>query len=164
MVDPAININGGMEMVEIKTFLGHQEKDTQSIALLKEFYAGKAFNSVTGSLDMDAISRIFVEHPTWNVCLGFPDGGTYNGIAEVFGSFYANFLKRFALFYGVPEVFIDGGDVVTVLGHYIITFNEGGPVTHSRFSHTFKIAPDGRIEGVWQVADSAVIWEGLKAE
>jgi len=150
--------------MEIKNFLEHQEKDTGSIVLLKEFYAGKVFNTVTALLDMDTISSIFAESPTWNVCPGFPDSGTYSGIAEVFGIFYANVLKRFALFYGVPEVFIDSGDVVTVLGFYNFAVNKGDLVKTARFSHTFKIASDGRIEGVWQVADSAVILEELSAK
>lgn len=150
--------------MEINAFLQHKEKDTKSIALLKEFYAGKAINTVNGTLDMDAISRIFVDNPTWHVCPGFPDGGTYQGIAEVFGSLYANIPNRYSIFYGVPEVFIDAGDVVTVLGFYHFAVKKGDALKRARFSHTLKIASDGRIEGVWQVADSHVLQECLNAE
>ena len=150
--------------MEINDFLEHKEEDTRNIALLKEFYAGKAVNSVYGTIDMDVISRMFVESPTWHVCPGFPAGGTYRGVDDVFGSFYMTKIpKLYSLFYCVPEVFIDGGDVVTVLGFYHFAIKKGDPVKKARCSHTWKIAPDGRIEGVWQVADSYVIQQCLNA-
>jgi len=150
--------------VEINDFLEHEE-DTKSIALLKEFYAGKAWNTVYGSLNMDTVSRLFVDSPTWHVCPGFPDGGTYRGKDEVFGSLYAeNIRNRYSVFYGKPEVFIDGGNVVTVLGFYNFAVNKGDSIKRARFSHTWKISPDGRIEGVWQVADSYIIQQALNEE
>jgi hypothetical protein len=152
--------------MEISAFLGHRIEDTQNITLLKDFYAGKAINSVAGTLDMDVVSRMFTDSPTWHVCPGFPDGGTYCGIDEIFGTFYLEKIpKLFAIgLYAIPEVFIDGGDVVSVLGFYKFAVNKGDPLTSARFSHTWKIAPDGRIEGVWQVADSHVFQEALNAE
>ncbi|MCL2408894.1 MAG: nuclear transport factor 2 family protein [Oscillospiraceae bacterium] len=146
-------------MAEIKTFLGHQEKDTQNVVNVKALY--KAMER----RDIAALPKLLTENPTWSVCPGFPDGGVYYGMGEVFGKLYGELVpNRYHYLGAEPEVFIDGGNVVTVLGHYIITFKEGAPVTRARFSHTWKIAPDGHIEGVWQVADSAVIWEGASAE
>ena len=151
--------------MEINDFLEHKEEDTKSIALLKEFYAGKVWNTVYGALNMDAVTRLFVDSPSWHVCPGFPDGGSYYGRDEVFDTLYAeNIRNRYSLFYGKPEVFIDGADVVTVLGFYHFAVNKGDPVIHARFSHTWKIAPDGRVEGVWQVADSYIIQQALNAE
>jgi len=150
--------------MEIKAFLEHQEEDSQNVASVKELYNSVLpaiiFKVLTGE-STDISSNLLVENPTWNVCPGFPDGGIYCGMAEVFGKLYANLLKRYHYFNGEPEVFIDGGNVVTVLGHYIVVIKKGEPAIRVRFSHTWKIAPDGRIEGVWQVADSAVLWEGL---
>ena len=152
--------------MEIKEFLDHKTEDTKNIILLKDFYMGKAINSVTRTLDMDVVSKMFIDSPTWHVCPGFPDGGTYRGINEIFGTFYMEKIpKLFATgLYAIPEVFIDGGDVVSVLGFYKFAVNKGDDLTSARFSHTWKIAPDGRIEGVWQVADSHVFQETLNAE
>jgi len=151
--------------MEIMEFLEHKAEDTRNIALLKDFYMGKAINTVAGTLDMEVISRMFIDSPTWHVCPGFPEGGSYHGINEVFGTFYSEKIpKLFATgLYAIPEVFIDGGDVVSVLGFYKFAVNKGDPLTSARFSHTWKIAPDGRIAGIWQVADSHIFQEAIKA-
>jgi hypothetical protein len=157
--------NSAVDNKEINGFLEHKEENTQSIALLKEFYAGRAVNSVTGTVDMDVISKMFAAEPIWHVCPGFPAGGTYQGVDDVFGLLYmTNMPKLYSLFYCVPEVFIDCGDVVTVLGFYHFAINKGDPVKKARCAHTWKIALDGRIEGVWQVADSYVIQKYIKAD
>ena len=152
--------------MEIKEFLEHKTEDSRNIALLKDFYMGKAINTVAGTLDMEFVSRTFIDNPTWHVCPGFPDGGTYSGIDEVFGTFYSERIPSlFATgLYAIPEVFIDGGDVVSVLGFYMFALKKGDPLVKARFSHTWKIAQDGRIAGVWQVADSHIFQETLNAE
>jgi ketosteroid isomerase-like protein len=144
--------------MEITAFLGHKEQETQNIRLVKELY--RALNGG----DKIALSGILSDHPTWNVCPGNPEGGTYTGMDEVFGTFYRKMLKNFHSFKGEPEVFIDGGDVVVALGFYSFKVREGGPIRRVRFSHTFKISSDNRIEGVWQVCDSSAMREYLKAD
>jgi ketosteroid isomerase-like protein len=134
--------------MEIIAFLQHQEKDTPNITLVKDLY-----HALNGG-DKPALARILTDSPTWNVCPGTPEGGTYNGMNEVFGTFYKNMLKNFHRFKGEPEVFIDGGEVVEALGFYSFKVREGTPIRRVRFSHTFKFTPDNRIAGVWQVCDS----------
>jgi ketosteroid isomerase-like protein len=112
--------------------------------------------------DKASLARILSDNPTWNVCPGNPEGGTYRGMDEVFGTFYRTMLKNFHRFKGEPEVFIDGGDVVTSLGFYSFKVREGGPIRRVRFSHTFKMTSDNRIDGVWQVCDSHEMREFLK--
>jgi hypothetical protein len=72
----------------------------------------------------------------------------------VFGTFYRKLLKLFHTFKAEQDVFIDGGDVVTVLGFYGFKVREDSPYRRVRFSHTWKISPEHRIDGVWQVCDS----------
>ena len=76
-------------------------------------------------------------------------------MAEVFGSFYLKLRSQLSCFGAIPETFIDGGDVVTVLGFYKFDSNQDGSTKFVRFSHTWKISADGRLKGVWQVADTA---------
>jgi ketosteroid isomerase-like protein len=134
--------------MEISEFLNHQENDTANITRVKELY--KALNGG----NKDAILMILSEKATWNVCPGTPHGGKYCGMNEVFGSFYRTFITEFGPFQAEGEVFIDGGDVVVVLGFYVFKPQEGTQDGRFRFSHTWKIASDNRIEGVWQVCDS----------
>ena len=144
--------------MEASAFLEHQENDTQNIVRVKELYT--ALNSG----DRVLLAKLLSDNPTWSVCPGFPDGGTYIGMAEVFGAFYPTLLSRIHGLRADPDVFIDGGDIVTVLGFYRAVIRETAPAISIRFSHTWKIAPDGLFEGVWQVADSSIIRECLKAD
>ena len=130
--------------MEINAFLEHNTEDTPNIILVKNQY--KALNEGF----TDELLKILSERPTWNVCPGNPDGGTYCGMAEVFDTFYTALLKHFHSFKGEPEVFIDGGDVVTTLGFYSFKVKKGGPIRKVRFSHTFKITSDNRVDAVWQ--------------
>lgn len=144
--------------MEINTFLAHKEKDTPNVMLVKDLY--KALNGG----DFIALNKILSDHPVWNVCPGNPEGGTYYGKDEVFGTFYKKFLKNFHRFKGEPEVFVDGGDVVVALGFYSFKVKEGGPIRRVRFSHTLKLNLDNRIEGVWQVCDSFEMRELMRGE
>jgi ketosteroid isomerase-like protein len=144
--------------MEISTFLGHKAEDTPNVRLVKDLYM-----AMNGG-DRIAFSRILSDDPTWNVCPGNPEGGTYHGMDGVFGTFYRKVLKNFHSFKGEPEVFIDGGDVVTALGFYSFKVRKDGPVRRVRFSHTWKISTDSCVEGVWQVCDSFEMREFLKAD
>lgn len=135
--------------MEVSTFLEHQEKDTLNVQRVKAFY------KAAREKDKEALSRLLTDEPVWNVSPGFPYGGVYHGMAEVYGVFYPNLFGSFSSFGAIPDVFIDGGDVVTVLGFYKFIKKEGDSPTLVRFSHTWGMTSDGRIKGVWQVADSA---------
>jgi len=134
--------------LEINDFLDHKDTDSSNISLVKALY--KALNGG----DRDALLRILSENPIWNVCPGIPHGGKYCGMNEVFGAFYRALITEVGSFRAEGEVFIDGGDVVSVLGYYVFEVREGAQIGRVRFSHTWKITSDNRIDGVWQVCDS----------
>lgn len=134
--------------MEISNFLTHGEKDTANVRQVKNLYRALR------EKDSEQIAKLLVDVPTWNVSPGFPGGDVYKGLEAVFGTFYKNVRSRFDSFAAAPEVFIDGEDVVTVLGFY--KFKLKGIEEKVRFSHTWKIDSDGRINGVWQVADTAM--------
>lgn len=136
--------------MEAYDFLQHREEDTPNIRLVKDLY--KAMTEG----DMPAVQRILVEEPEWHVCPGNPEGGSYRGMNEVFGTFYRKLLMQIHGHALKPEqdVFVDGGDVVVVLGFYSFKIREDSPYRRVRFSHTWKITPEHRIAGVWQVSDS----------
>jgi len=135
--------------MEISTFLEHHEKDTLNVKQVKALY------KAAKEQDSETLTKLLVDDPVWNVSPGFPDGGVYRGMAEIFGSFYPSLLSRFHYFDAIPDAYIDGGDVVTVLGYYKFIKMEGESFRLVRFAHTWGIDIDGCIKGVWQVADSA---------
>lgn len=135
--------------MEISNFLEHDEQNTPNIRQIKALYRALS------EKDTKAIGKLLVDEPMWNVSPGFPDGGVYLGMSEVFGNFYTKIRNRYRMFGALPETFIDGGDVVTVLGFYKVEKSEEDSFKLVRFAHTWKFDIDGRIKGVWQVADSA---------
>ncbi len=125
--------------------------DTTNIRQVKALYLALK------NRDKAALANLLVAEPTWDVTPGFPHGAQYKGMAAIFGEFYPKLLTGFNAFSANPETYVDGGDKVVVLGHY--QFNKTGDdnSTSARFTHTWQIASDGRIEGVWQVADTAML-------
>jgi uncharacterized protein len=109
--------------------------------------------------DVPAVKRLLVDEPVWDIAPGCPDGGTYAGFPQIFGDFYVKLFGRFSTFAVAPTKFVDGADTVVAIGHYVLTERAGAPEKRIRFAHAFGIADDGRITGVWQVADSA-LFEG----
>ncbi len=117
----------------------------------------KALYLALKSRDQAALADLLVAEPTWDVAPGCPHGALYKGMTAIFGEFYPKLLTGFNAFSANPETYVDGGDKVVVLGHY--QFNKTGDDnnTSARFAHTWQIDSDGRIEGVWQVADTAIL-------
>ena len=144
-------------MMEINVFLEHKEKDTSNVVQVKNLYKAMTAGDVV------ALREILSDNPTWHVCPGTPEGGTYRGMKEVFGIFYASVGKILHNLRAEPEVFVDGGDIVVVLGFYCFTNRKGDVAKRVRFSHTWKITADNRIDGVWQVCDSHDMREFIEA-
>ena len=49
--------------MKIKEFLECKTEDTRNIALLIDYYMGKAINTAARTLDMDVVSRMYIELP-----------------------------------------------------------------------------------------------------
>jgi hypothetical protein len=114
------------------------QSDTSNVRIVKAIY-----------------SALKARDPTWDVTPGFPEGGIYKGMSGVFGSFYQKLLAQVHTFGAYPQAFLDSGDVVVALGYYRVRANEKDVPTLVRFAHVWGVDTDGRIKGVWQVADSA---------
>lgn len=130
------------------TFASNAE-DTANVRQVKAVYSSAREQA------LESLRKLLVPEPVWDVCPGFPEGGVYKGMIEVFGQFYPKLLSRVHSMRAVPDTFLDGGNSVVVLGHYQITSGKDDPPTSVRFAHVWGINEDGRIKGVWQVADSA---------
>jgi len=125
------------------------EADSANVGKVKALYS--AFRAK----DQESIRNLLAEEPVWDVSPGFPEGAVYRGLAEILGRFYPRLRARVHSLDASPENFVDGGDTVVVLGHYLVTAKKGDTPRQVRFAHVWGINEDGRIGGVWQVADSA---------
>lgn len=126
-----------------------RESDTANVRNVKSLY------SALKAKDLTALRNLLVDEPTWDVTPGFPEGGIYRGMSAVFGGFYPKLLAQVYTLGAFPEAFVDCGDVVVALGYYRIAASESAAPEHVRFAHVWGINTDGRIKGVWQVADTA---------
>lgn len=104
--------------------------------------------------NVERLKEIVTEDVTWDVTEGFPFGRTYKGIDDVLHNFYGRVLPRLDRFGTEHEKFIDGGDCVVALGYYLMTQKGSTEERRVRFAHIWGIK-DGKVTGVWQVADSA---------
>ncbi len=48
-----------------------------------------------------------------------PYGGTYAGLDEIFGNYFANVLSNFEGFHAIPETYLDAKDHTAVIGKYV---------------------------------------------
>lgn len=131
--------------------LNEDPSDSENLRQVKALYRALK------SRDQPSIAEILVDRPVWDVSPGFPCGRVYRGAAEIFGGFYKTLLARFHSFGAFPDSFVDGGDTIVALGHYRVTKKDGEAPTWIRFSHVWRVDGKGRVEGVWQVADSALL-------
>lgn len=86
---------------------------------------------------------------------GFPGGGVYCGLSEIFDGFYQKLRGRVVSFGAFPDSFVEDGDTIVTLGHYHVTKNETVSPISIRFCHVWRMDDKGRVKGIWQVADSA---------
>lgn len=107
--------------------------------------------------DLAAAQTLLIAEPVWDITRGAPDGGIYRGMAEVFDGFYRQLGERYHSFAVRPDRLMDAGGHVVAVGDYLIVRSPGEPEAEVRFAHVFPFADDGRITGVWQVADTAAL-------
>ena len=104
--------------------------------------------------DIQKLAEIVTENVTWNVTEGFPYAGVYTGLRNVLRGFYGRLISGLDKFTTEKVKSIDAGQNVIVLGYYIMKVKGESEEHRIRFAHTWGIE-DGKITGVWQVADTA---------
>lgn len=134
---------------EKDSVLDETPNDSASVRQVKALYRALRLK------DQQLIGKILVDAPVWDVSPGFPEGAIYTGMARIFDGFYRKLLAHVHSFGAYPDCFVDGGNTVVALGHYRVTKDEGSTPIWVRFSHTWRLDDEGRVKGVWQVADSA---------
>ena len=67
-------------------------------------------------------------------------------------------------FTGTPNEFVDGGDVVCVMGVYSGTGVKTGIELNAEFVHVWRFGPDGKITGFRSYTDTHLWRQALGAE
>jgi uncharacterized protein len=131
------------------------ENPTTSIELVKLLYESLR------TRDFRKLKEIVTEDVTWNVTEGFPYTGIYQGLDNVLRGFYARLRSNLDSFAAEHVKWIDAGESVIVLGYYLMTPKGTAEESRIRFAHIWGIR-EGKIAGVWQVADTAKLPRALQ--
>jgi uncharacterized protein len=104
--------------------------------------------------NIQKLQEIVTKDVTWNVTEGFPYSGVYTGLDDVLRGFYGRLMSGLDKLNTEKIKWIDAGQNVIVLGYYLMTPKGETEEHRIRFAHTWGIE-DGKVTGVWQVADTA---------
>ena len=133
------------------------ENTTKSLELVATVYESLR------TRDISSLEKMLSSDVTWNVTEGFVYSGIYTGLNAVLHDFYGRFAASLSKLATEKIQWIDGGDHVVVLGYYLIQLKGSIEEHRIRFSHTWGIQ-DGKVTGVWQVADTAKLPPGFQAD
>jgi len=107
---------------------------------------------------LDKVRMREVLHPdvVFNVCVGWPNGGTFKGPDAVLGEFFPIAARAWERVTPDIDEVIEAGDTYVVRGHY----NGVAAETHFPFSveyvHIWRVR-DGQLISLNQVADTAIL-------
>jgi ketosteroid isomerase-like protein len=109
------------------------------------------------------LQEIVTRDVTWNVTEGFSYSGVYTGLDNVLRGFYGRLKSGLDRFSTEKVKWIDAGQNVIVLGYYLMTAKGETEEHRIRFAHIWGIQ-DGKVTGVWQVADTAKLPQTLQPD
>lgn len=92
----------------------------------------------------------------FNICAGWPGGGSFPGRRAVLDEYFAEAGKAWTALEPEIDEVIEAGDVYVVRGRYVGVAAETGASFTADFMHIVRLR-DGRIVSLDQVADSAVL-------
>jgi ketosteroid isomerase-like protein len=110
----------------------------------------------------EIISQVVAPNVRWEVVEGFPHGGVYLGLEEVFDFFTRLFLD-FEGWRTEPSEFFETSDHVIAIGEYSAMAKATGKTFKARFAHVWTMR-NGVIARLQQVADTAQIARALESD
>lgn len=112
-------------------------------------------------LDSGRMEEVLHPEVEFNVCAGWPNGGSFQGHDGVLRDFFPQASKAWERLKPEVEEVIEVGDKSIVRGHYVGVAAGGEPFS-LEFVHIWGIR-DGKIASLHQVADSALLMDALAA-
>ncbi|WP_214316847.1 nuclear transport factor 2 family protein [Nonomuraea sediminis] len=126
----------------------------------KNLDAVRASYAASDSGDVKGILAPLAPDAQWTEMAGFPYAGTYTGPQEVLDHVFARLGSEWDGYRADPEEFVDGGDVIVVIGTYSGTYRATGRHMRARFTHVWHLE-DGLARRFEQFTDTALVREAL---
>lgn len=110
--------------------------------------------------NLEAIREIFDPDIAWNMMKGFPQGGQYNGVEEVFKNLFGGFITDWKEWKAVSTRFVDIREGVFVIGYYEGIYIATNKYVKADFITEYKIK-DEKITEYNQYTDTLLIWQAM---
>lgn len=110
--------------------------------------------------ETNTIRQILDPPIEWIQMDGFPMGGHHHGVEAVLTEVFATFRKHWSDWAAVPDSYLEAGEVVIVLGHYVGTGKRTGKSIRAAFAHLYTVHDDRIIKFV-QYTDTLRVAEAL---
>jgi ketosteroid isomerase-like protein len=121
--------------------------DSPNVSLVRRLYEAQGNPAV--------IQEVMSKDIHYDISVGFPHGGKYDGLDSVLTDFFGPLFQHFENFGVDPSSveYIEIGDRVIALGNYAGRTKDGRQVI-ARMTHVWTIK-DGKLASFWQVGDTA---------
>src|SRR5437868_4207210 len=121
---------------------------------VRDSYAASAAGDVMG------IVAPLGPESRWTEMAGFPYAGTYVGTEQILAGVFGRLGSEWDGFTAAPEEFVDGGDVIVVIGDYSGTYLATGSYMTVRFTHVWHMN-NGVATTFEQFTDTALVREAM---
>jgi ketosteroid isomerase-like protein len=98
----------------------------------------------------------------FNVCAGWPNGGTFHGSRAVLDDFFPESAKAWTRLKPTPEEIIELGDTFVVRGRYIGVARGTEIPFELEFVHIWRVR-DARLISLHQIADTTILTAAMTA-
>jgi uncharacterized protein len=104
--------------------------------------------------DMATVAALLDPELVWHEAESLPYGGVYHGPDAVMENIFMAIARDWDDYAAEPQLFIDGGDHIVVLGEYRGVHRESGGRMQVPFAHVWRMA-GGRLVEFHQFTDTA---------
>ena len=121
----------------------------ENVELVRGIYEAFAAGDVGGVLGRMSPDMV------WNEAENFPyaDGNPYVGPEAVANGVFARCVSEWEGFAAVPEEFLDAGDTVVALGHYVGSHRATGKSVRAQLAHVWRLE-GGKAKSFQQYTDT----------
>lgn len=121
--------------------------DSPNVSLVRRLYEAQGNPTV--------IQEVMSKDIHYDIAVGFPHGGKYDGLDSVLKDFFGSLYQHFETFGVDPSSveYLEIGNRVIALGQYAGRTKDGRQVI-ARLTHVWTIK-DGKLASFWQTADTA---------
>ena len=111
--------------------------------------------------DVTTVRPLLDPQIEWTEAEGFPLAGTYHGPDAVVRGVLMRLAAEWTDFQTAADTFVDGGETIVVLGHYLGTYKATARSVRAPFAHVWTVR-DGRAIRYVQYTDTWLVRQAVE--